>query len=289
MDELVKRIDEIPTLPIVSQKIMNLLNDENMSVKEIASVIEKDPALAVKILKIANSAFFGSISQISSIDYAVMRLGLGEVKFILQAFSIHRFFSENTPEGFDRTQFWKHSIICSQVARYLEQYFKLEKDDTLFLSGLIHDLGKIVFDQFFHDEFLKIIDHVRDNEETFSKAEKAVIGFTHYHVAAKLLQQWQFPKKVIMQVFFHHAPWNDNDFTTGSIIIYLANILTKLAGFACLPTEKAVDIEAFSNSNAMEFIIKSGFDLDQQSLRTLVSHIREYIVQETDNMLSFFT
>ncbi|MFZ5570438.1 MAG: HDOD domain-containing protein [Thermodesulfobacteriota bacterium] len=288
VEELVKRIDQIPTLPMVSSQIMRLLEDENVSINKLSELIEKDQALAVKILKVANSSFYGSFSQTSSIDYAIMKLGLGEVKAILHAFSIHSFFSQKSPAGFDRAQFWKHAIICSQIARYLGTYFNMGKDDTLFLSGLIHDLGKIIFDQYFHDDFLQIIQLVNDHHESFSKAEKTVLGFTHYQVAAKLLQKWQFPKKIIMQVFYHHAPWNDANFSAGSIVIYLANILTKLAGYPCLESERPPDLNEFADSNAMAHIVKSGFDLDRASLETLVNNIREFISGESENMLRFF-
>lgn len=273
---------------MVSSQIMRLLEDEDVSIKKIAELIEKDQALAVKILKVANSAFYGSFSQTSSIDYAIMKLGLGEIKAILHAFSIHSFFSQKPSEGFDRSHFWKHSIICSQIARYLGTYFNMGKDDSLFLSGLIHDLGKIIFDQYFHEEFLQIITHINTHHENFSTAEKTILGFTHYQVAAKLLQKWQFPKKIIMQVFFHHAPWNDANYSTGSIVIYLANILTKLAGYPCLESEKPLDLDEFAASNAMAHIVKSGFDLDRASLEMLVNNIKEFIGEESENMLRFF-
>lgn len=287
-DEFIRRIDQIPTLPIVSQKIIALLEDENVSYKELAEIIERDQALAVRILKMANSTFYGSISQISSIDFALVKLGLGEVKNILHAFSIYNFFADDNLKGFDRNQFWKHSIICSQIAKYLGQYFNIEKDDSLFLSGLIHDLGKLIFDYYFHDAFLEVIDYIKAKNETFSASEKVIIGFTHYQVAAKLLQKWNFPKKVILQVFYHHSPWSDNSYSTSSIIIYLANILTKLTGYQCTSGEKEFDIKAFANSKAMEFIVKSGFDLNMEKLEVLTSNIKEFICDEKDNMLKFF-
>ena len=214
IERFIKRVEEIPTLPIVSQKILPLLGDENVSLKKIAELIERDQALAVKILKVANSAFYATLSRVSSIDHALVILGLSEVRAILLGFSIHNFFTNSKSNGFDRTRFWKHSIICSQVAKYLARYFKIQADDSLFLAGLIHDMGKVVFDQYFHEEFLEIIDYVSTKHESFSKAEKETLGITHYQVAAKLLQQWKFPEKVVMHVFFHHAPWHDKNYVS---------------------------------------------------------------------------
>jgi putative nucleotidyltransferase with HDIG domain len=173
------------------------------------------------------------------------------------------------------------------VAKYLARYFNVGNDETLFLSALIHDIGKVVLDQYFHEEFLQILDYVSSKEESFSKAEKEIVGITHYQLAAKLLQQWKFPEKVYMQVFYHHAPWHDKNYMTGSIIVYLANIFTKLAGYSCLPTEKKADLAEFARSKVMEYIVKSGFDLDHETMEKLVHSIQEIASSEGRNVLSF--
>ena len=288
LDSFTKNIEQIPTLQIVSKKIMSLLSDKNISLKRIADLIENDQSMTIKILKVANSAFYGTLNKVSSIDNALVILGIEEVKGILMTSSIYNFFSANENDGFDRSQFWKHSIITSQVARYLGQYFNIKKDDTLFLSGLIHDMGKAVLDQYFHEDFLQIIEYVSSNNESFSKGEKEILGITHYQVAAKLLQQWKVPEKVIMQVFYHHAPWHDKNYVSGSIITYLANIFTKLAGYPCLSSEKRIEISTFANAKVLDFINKSGFDLDVESIEKIINHIKELISMEAQNVLSFF-
>ena len=288
IDRLIKKIEQIPTLPIVSQKIMLLLGDEDVSLSKVASLIERDQALAIKILKVANSAFYRTLSKVSSIDHALVILGIEEVKAILLAFSIHNFFSGGRDGNFDRVRFWKHSVVCSQIAKYLGRYFKLPHDDTLFLSGLIHDMGKVVLDKYFHEEFEEIVDYVATNGESFSKGEKKVLGITHYQIAAKLLQQWKFPEKVIMEVFYHHAPWHDKNYVNGSIVLYLANIFTKMVGFCSLEGEKVYDVDQLANSRALNFIVESGFDLDGPTIEKLINQIREFLAEEKDNMLQFF-
>jgi putative nucleotidyltransferase with HDIG domain len=288
LEQISEMVEQIPTLPVVSQKILSVLSDENVAMKEVASLIERDQALAVKILKVANSSFYGTLSKVSSIDHALVVLGIGEVRSILMAFSVHNFFSDSRGNGFDRTRFWMHSIICSQVAKYLARHFRLERDDTLFLSGLIHDMGKVVFDQYFHEDFLEILDYVGSKHESFSKAEKEIMGITHYQVAAKLLQKWKFPKKVIMNVFYHHAPWQDKNYGPTSIIIYLSDLFTKLAGYTCHPDEKKTALENFAGSKVMDYVVESGFDLDAATMEKMITQIQEFISIESKNVLSFF-
>jgi putative nucleotidyltransferase with HDIG domain len=288
VENLIKQIEDIPTLPIISRKIMSLLNDENASTGKVAELIERDQSLAAKILKVSNSAFYGTLSRVSSIDNALVLLGFKEVRSILLSLAVKKFFTESENDDFDRSCFWRHAVICSQVAKYLARHFKIGRDDTLFLSGLLHDMGKVVLDQYAHGEFKQIIAYVSQNHESFSNAEKKILGITHYQVAAKLFQQWKFPEEVVMQVFYHHAPWSDRSFEAGSTIIYLANVFTKLAGYPSLPSEKEVEVSSFANSKTMDFIVKSGFDLDLESIRKLLYQIKEFIDKEAENMLSFF-
>jgi putative nucleotidyltransferase with HDIG domain len=285
---VIETIEGIPTLPVISQQVMDIKEDDPNSHSKYVDVIEKDQALSVKLLKLANSAFYGSLSRISSIDNAIVRLGMKEVRSVVLAFSVLDFFSSEGDEGYDRNLFWKHAVVCSQVAKYLGNHYRIRNDDTLFIAGLIHDVGKVVLDEYFHEEFLEVLEVVQKHHTTFSKAEKKVLGTTHYQIAAKLLKQWRFPAKVIMQVLYHHAPWHDKNSESASIIIYLANIFTKLAGYSCHPDEKQLDPAILAASPEAEYVTKSGFDMDLRTLQNMTSHIRDYIQEETENVLTLF-
>ena len=150
MDLSLKHIEQIPMLPMVSQKIVHAISDENASVKDIAALIEKDQSLTLKIMKIANSSFYGSLSKVTSLENALVKLGMGEVKSVVLGVSVRNFFSTPVNGIFDRNRFWKHAIICSQIAKFLGSYFHMGNDDSFFLSGLIHDMGKVVLDEYFH-------------------------------------------------------------------------------------------------------------------------------------------
>jgi len=273
---------------MVSQRIMEIAGDEKASFKDFVRIIEKDQALAAKILRVANSAFYGFLSRVSSLEHALVILGINEVKSIVLGCSVYNFFSHGQNDAFDRTRFWKHAITCSQVAKLLGAHFNIRNGDSLFLSGLIHDIGKIVLDQYFHEDFLQIIEHISLTKTTFSKAEKKILGTTHCQIAAKVLKQWRFPDEVIMQILYHHAPWHDKNYRTNSIIIYLANVLTKLAGHPCHPDEKQIDLHEFANSSEVDFIIRSGFDLDYEATKKLISDIQEFILVEANNVMRLF-
>lgn len=282
---LIQQIEELPTLPIISQKIIEVVTDKNASFNDLARIIEKDQSLAVKMLKVANSAFYGFLSKVSSLEHALVLLGADEVKSIVLGLSVYQFFSYKKDDSFDLSNIWKHAVLCSQIAKLLGTHFNLRDDDSFFLAGLIHDIGKVVIDQYFHEEFLRIIEYISVNTTTFSKAEKSILGVTHYQIAAKLLKQWRFPNKVIIQILYHHAPWYDKNYETNSIILYLANIFTKLAGYPCHPNEKQIKLDEFAHSSEIDFIIKSGFDLDYETMKKLLGHIQECIEDEADSVI----
>jgi putative nucleotidyltransferase with HDIG domain len=170
----------------------------------------------------------------------------------------------------------------------LGTHFNIRNDDSFFLGGLMHDIGKVVVDQYFYEDFMKIIEYVSFTRSTFSKAEKEILGTTHNEIAGKLLRQWRFPDKVIDQILYHHAPWHDKNHLTNSVILYLANVLTKMAGHPCHAEEKEIDLHEFANSSELDFIIKSGFDLNYETIKNLVSDIQELVLAEADNVMRLF-
>jgi putative nucleotidyltransferase with HDIG domain len=287
VDDIINKIEHLPTLPVVSKRIKKLLKKDEITIRNLEDLIEKEAPLASKILKIANSSFYGLINKTSSPEHALEILGLKEVKNIVLAFSIQNYFTKakNNP---DNERFWKHSIVCSQIAKFLGNHFNVPGKDTLFLSGLIHDIGKLIFDQYFHDKFLETVNMAVSKQIKFSEAEKNVLGVTHYQVAAKLLQQWQFPKEVIMQVFYHHAPWYDLNYTSGSIIIYLSDVMSKISGYTCIENEQKTEIDALINSKVFDFLIKNGFDLNKKTLEKLLDRTNDLITNETNNVLKIF-
>jgi HD-like signal output (HDOD) protein len=287
-ESILDKIEELPTLPIVSQRILELMADEDVSYREIVRLVENDQSLALKIMKIANSAFFGSRTKVDSLEHAMVKLGMDEVRSVVLAVSVYDFFSNSDSGIFDRKRFWTHGIVCSQTAKYLGSYFKSGNDDTLFISGLVHDMGKAVLDEYFHDEFLRILNYLELKKCTFSEAEKTVIGTTHSQIAAKVLGHWKFPEKIIAQILYHHEPWADKDYEIGSIMIYLADMITKLAGYSCHSYEEAIDLKAFSQSSEIEYINNKGFKLDYDTLEKLVAHIREFVVEEADSLMRVF-
>ncbi len=205
-------IRELPTLPEIMLRAQALINSEEGSAALLARIIEQDPSLTAKILKVANSSYYGGMNQrISSLQLALARIGFNEVRNIVTAISLIKQFSKKS-NLLDYKIFWRHSLTAAylnwRIAERAGAALSSEQRQCCFLAGLLHDIGILVYDQFFHGEFEKIISRAMTREESFLAAESAIAGKeTHSVIGAALLEVWKIDAQVISGVRFHHHGW----------------------------------------------------------------------------------
>jgi HD-like signal output (HDOD) protein len=201
-------IHEIPTLPEILFKVHTLVNSDEGNAASLARIIEQDPALAAKVLKVANSSFYGVFNQrISSLSVAISRIGFNEVRNIVTAISLIKQFSKRS-DILDYKMFWRHSLSAGYLMTALLELLPIESRpdrQICFLAGLLHDVGILIYDQFFHKEFETIMEHALQNEVSFLGSELSVAGKeTHQMVGSALLEMWKIDASVVSGVRFHH-------------------------------------------------------------------------------------
>jgi len=223
------RIESLPTLPSLALDVIMLAENPNSSLADIALLIQKGPSMASKILKIANSSFYGYSQKVNNLQSALLILGLREVKNIVLGISILNLFKKsNNGSAFNHELFWMHSAGCAQVARSLAAKTGLfEHELESFTIGLIHDIGKIVIDQFNHDNFLKIIHLIQQENLTFLDAEVQVLGVNHAQIGSWLAQKWLFPPELIEAIEYHHNPEKSKSSQILSSVTHIADIFCK--------------------------------------------------------------
>ena len=200
------RIQEIPTLPVVALKVNKMLEDYDTSIKALSNTIEKDQAVVSKILKLVNSAFYGFSSKISSIPHAITILGFNTVRnAVISVSVIDTFSAKDAFEGFNVTEFWKHSIAVAVTSRNIAEKTKLVCPDEVFVAGLLHDVGKVVMAQYFTELFAQVLEQTRENNLSFYQAEKKLLPANHAHIGAHLAKRWQLPGGLIEAIRYHHA------------------------------------------------------------------------------------
>lgn len=232
--ELIKRLSNVrnlPTLPMVANNVIQLTQNPESTAFEIAEAISQDQTLASKVLRTANSAYYGFPKKITTIHYAIVVLGLNNIKNIVLSTSImERFPNTDNSSAFDRTEFWKHSLLCGIICKNISEHMGLKNLEEMFMCGLLHDFGKLILDSLFHDEFVQALDLAKKEDSTLIAAEHKIFSFNHSGVGALVLKKWSFPPSLIKAVEFHHFPSeNPNSFRTASIV-HVADYLCRRIG-----------------------------------------------------------
>jgi len=205
---LIHKINNLPTLPSVVAKIIESAENPRVNAAHLAGILSKDPSISSVILKLVNSAFYGNLRHISSIDHATVILGFQMVKTIAMGVSIYK--SRRAVEAgpsFDREQFWIHSIGTATCARILAKQRGLPEGlglDEVFLSGLLHDIGKVVFDNYFTEDYQRVAAEVTRRNVWIREAERDVLGMDHCDAGFYLARKWQFPGSVVEAIRYHH-------------------------------------------------------------------------------------
>jgi len=208
VDKSLASIGDIATLPEVTIRIIEIVEDPKSTARDLHDVIKNDPALSVKILKVVNSAFYGLPGQVASVDRAIILLGLSAVKNLAIAASIARLFKgKRISEQFSAADLWRHSAAVAVAANGLA---KLSPHpvllDEVFVAGLIHDIGTLVERQSFPDEFAEVIRRCYSGGINFLECERQVIGADHQAFGVGLTTKWKFPRHLRAAVGFHHNP-----------------------------------------------------------------------------------
>jgi HD-like signal output (HDOD) protein len=224
-------ITGLPALPEILIRIQQIVNSEEGNAQLLAKMIEQDLSLTTKVLKIANSAFFSAGNKrISSLQIAIARIGFNEIRNITMAITLIKQLSKKS-NYLDYQAFWRHSLsaayLTQKIAAMLLKKLSNEELQTCFLAGLLHDMGILIYDQFFHKEFERIMEYALKQEKSFLFAEQIVAGKeTHQMVGSALLEIWKIDIPVISGVRFHHAfdkaPGNHLAYVA---IVYLAEYI----------------------------------------------------------------
>ena len=208
VQDVIKEINHIATLPEVTIKIIKLVEDPDSTAQDLNKVISNDPALGTRILKVVNSAFYGLPGQIGSINRAIFLLGLNAVKNIAIAASLAKLFrGGQICPGFNAKDLWTHSIAVATATKQLADKISLGFPDEAFLAGLIHDLGIMVEIQARRAKFAEAFEKfTADSSMTLRQAELQYIGATHEEFGSALCKLWKFPSSLVYVTGFHHRP-----------------------------------------------------------------------------------
>ncbi|MCZ6806522.1 MAG: HDOD domain-containing protein [Deltaproteobacteria bacterium] len=204
--EALHRLSEIRTIPEAARKVRQIASDPAASVKDMAAAISSDPAMASKLLKLANSAFYGLPTRVGNVERAIVLLGFKTVQNLALAGSICRLFRESAAsKGFGGRDLWEHCLAVAVAAKTIAARIgKLDVDEA-FLGGITHDVGLLAIRDAFPEKLAATIDLAAAGKP-FLEAERALLGTTHAELGAALTAVWKFPEFLRETCRCHHAP-----------------------------------------------------------------------------------
>lgn len=278
--KIFSKIEELPTLPVVLPRLLNLMESKKSDASEIAHAISHDPALTSKILKVSNSAYYGFSQKIYNLDRAVPLLGLNMVKSLALSIGV----IGSLPAGgaksryFSREDLWIHSLaVATAVQELCKRSGKAEKNDHLFIVGLLHDIGKIVLDQYFSEHFGAALEEFWSGQTpSLYVAERKVIGMDHGEIGKMLLKRWKFPGIISDPISVHHrthVPAGIN--LTDVALLRVADALCKELGFG------EQDFSAYPETHLIDVEL---LGLDEEAL----SDMKAYLNEIKDGIFDFF-
>jgi putative nucleotidyltransferase with HDIG domain len=210
-----------------------MMDDPRISAHELAQVVSKDQSLVSSILRIVNSAYYGLLWRISSVSQAVVLLGFRTIRNLVLAATVMKSFGGHArAQSFDRTAHWKHSIGCAVASNLVAKKWRRGAPDEAFLAGLIHDIGRVIMDQRFPEEFEEALRLAASEDCPLHEAEAQVFGLTHAELGRHVAQKWNFPDEIIAAIGDHHGPGPRGEWTAMPAVVHVADVLARRAGLA---------------------------------------------------------
>jgi HD-like signal output (HDOD) protein len=223
--ELTEGIPKLGSYVGVIAKIEDVLHDENSNLANLGDLIEKDPDLAARLLRLGNSAFFGFAHRLETVAEALSLIGIRQVLDIIEASNVIDAFEGVSPKHVNMESFWKHSLACGIGARCLAIARQLPSAEKFFVAGLLHDLGRLVLFFKAPGHATEIFEHCQNRRMLLRDAEREVLGFDHAQIGAALLRGWQYPTNLVHAIAYHHCPMTAGFFQMESSVVHLADYL----------------------------------------------------------------
>jgi putative nucleotidyltransferase with HDIG domain len=245
LEQIIMTAGDLPTIPVVATKVMQLVEDENSTADDLAKAVSSDPAVAARVLKISNSSFYGAQRQIQTLPHAIMMLGFVTLKSVVVTASVKQVYH---PYGLTEKLLWEHSFGAGLAARLIATEIRKINPDEAFLGGLFHDIGKQIMNFLDKDKFQEVMQISYNEGISFEAAERILFSYTHEEAGAMVIKKWNFPEPLIKAVLAHHTlKLAENEEPNVDIltnIVSLSNIFCHRYGVGTLQAEEELDVVA---------------------------------------------
>ena len=250
--DLRKKIDltaiKLPEIPAIIYELNEVIAAPLASAQDIARIVNKSPSIAALLLRVVNSAFYGFPSRIDSITRAVTLIGSREITNLAIGISTMRIFKDVPGNHISMKAFIRHSLACGILARVMAAHKNIPQTEQLFISGLLHDVGRLIIYKYFPVRAGAILEQNINRDIPLLAAEKDILGWNHARIGKYLLEKWKLPLSLENNIFYHHRPRGAKD-PVKATLVHMADIMANSLGLGASGTGEisGFDAEAWKN------------------------------------------
>lgn len=268
--ELVRGVGGLVTLPDVFVRISQLVENPDSSTADIAKAVSQDPSFTVRLLRVANSSFYGLSSTVDTVPKAVAIIGTSQIRSLALATSVASSFDGLPNTLVSMEHFWRHSLYCALAARILAKKAGRCDADAVFTAALLHDIGELVIFNRLPEQAKEALLLVLDSADELPvyRAEQQIMGCDHAQVGGELARQWKLPPLLEECIEYHHSPRSDLRFAREVALVHIANICALMAEVQTLnPADVSpVDSGAWEIAGLDEEVMQSTVQEAQQEI-----------------------
>jgi putative nucleotidyltransferase with HDIG domain len=276
INKILGKLKALPTLSIVVAKVIQVVSNPLTSASDLSRIITVDQALTAKVLRLANSAFYGFPFRIKNITQAVSILGFDTIRNLALTVSVYKVFTGENESDFSHQDFWKHCVGVAICASLLAKKIKYRSPEGAFTAGLLHDIGKNFFEQFMHKEYRDVMKLAKERNISVYEAEMEVMKIDHTIVGKMMAEKWNLPHELTVGIASHHHPEQETQENVMAHIINVADIICKkkAIGFSgdyvIMPISKE-GRELFSLNEAGETELMNDLDKELKEAEAFVN------------------
>lgn len=230
---LVQRATHLISLPTLVIKLNQVIASPNSTLDEISQLLQQDPALSMRLLKIVNSPYYGMTRRVDTIHKAISFVGLRDLRDLVLSTSIVHSLKGLRNPFVTLENFWRHSVFCAVIARITARLRRESQPERFFIGGLLHDIGSLLLYQFLPEESARIIQRARNTEVSLALVESDILGWTSADLGADIAKHWNLPASLEAAIRYHAAPERAPDFlleaTTVHVAKHLANSMDNVS------------------------------------------------------------